>query len=212
MILDDLLPLAEKDLQSQQVDLADIDKYLSIIKNKASSENTGNTSIVNSYANMKEKHGETNGLQNMVQSMLDFQDRNIPVHEWNFEDSKGISNSSKIKVEDIMSTYIYSLGPDISCDFAKQLMLWRDIHHIPVEDTEGNLIGILTDGMIANCEDGDYISDDMKKDFVSIKAKQSISKVIEIFKSKNFTCLPVVYKQRLVGILTDKDILHVLNN
>lgn len=55
---------------------------------------------------MKEKHGETNGLQNMVQSMLDFQDRNIPVHEWNFEDPKGISNSSKIKVEDIVFTYI----------------------------------------------------------------------------------------------------------
>lgn len=91
-------------------------------------------------------------------------------------------------------------------------MLWRDIHHIPVEDTEGNLIGILTDGMIANCEDGDYISDVMKKDFVSIKVKQSISIVIEILKSKNFTCLPAIYKQRLVGILTDKDILHVLNN
>ena len=211
LILNHLLPLAETGLKGQNIDEADIEKYLSVIRNRTLTGKTGNQWIVNSYSSLKPSHGETNGLQNMVQSMLNFQNNNIPVHEWTYSDSNDIHNSSKIKVEDIMTTDIYSLGPDISCDFAKQLMEWKNIHHIPIEDTSGNLIGIITDGMIKKGKEDDFISDVMMTDFVSIEAKQTIADIIGIFQSKNFTCLPVVYKKRLVGIITDKDIKHVLN-
>jgi acetoin utilization protein AcuB len=52
----------------------------------------------------------------------------------------------KLKVEDVMSTKLTTIGPDDTIEKAAQLMLEKKIGGLPVLDEKGTLVGILTQG------------------------------------------------------------------
>ena len=43
-----------------------------------------------------------------------------------------------------MSTDLFTVKPDDLIDLAASVMDWRHIRHVPVEDDEGHLVGLVT--------------------------------------------------------------------
>ena len=43
-----------------------------------------------------------------------------------------------------MKVDIKAIGDDVSVEVAQQMMHWMHIHHLPVEDREKNLLGIIS--------------------------------------------------------------------
>jgi CBS domain-containing protein len=53
-------------------------------------------------------------------------------------------NPSEITVRDIMTAPVYTASPDWTLKEASMKMQQHNIHHMPVADEEGNLLGIIS--------------------------------------------------------------------
>jgi hypothetical protein len=76
LILDDLLPMAQRGLEQLQIDQSDIDCYLGIIETRTKHNCNGAAWQIAFAA----KYG--NDMQALTRAYLERQDSGVPVHEW----------------------------------------------------------------------------------------------------------------------------------
>jgi CBS domain-containing protein len=117
-----------------------------------------------------------------------------------------------------MSTDLFTLKPDDLIDLAASVMDWRHIRHVPVENEEGHLVGLVTHRSllrslnIANRTNDDdrptTVSEIMIENPVTVSPSTSSLEAIEIMRTNRVGCLPVVEDNQLVGIVTSYDFLE----
>ena len=69
-----------------------------------------------------------------------------PVHRWpvlEVSESDDWSQSYQT-VGQFMATDLFTVRPDDLVDLAASVMTWRHIRHVPVEDAEGRLVGLVS--------------------------------------------------------------------
>ena len=119
-------------------------------------------------------------------------------------------------VGQFMATDLFTLRPDDLVDLAASLMDWRHIRHVPVEDEDGHLVGLVTHrGLLRLLSRGSTLSDGsaltvreiMKANPTSVSSTTPTLEAIEIMRSSKIGCLPVVDDGQLVGIVTSYDFL-----
>lgn len=117
-------------------------------------------------------------------------------------------------IQTIMTKNPISLKKDSKLSEVKAIFDQNRIHHLPVVDEEGNLIGLLTtyDMWKLNLHFDEYanipVSEVMNKKVVRISADDKIGTAAELFLDKRFHALPVVDNDKLVGIVTSFDVLR----
>ncbi len=100
-------------------------------------------------------------------------------------------------------------------DIASQLVR-AGISGMPVADSEGNIVGIITEYDIVNAIlddrklDSLRASELMQKEIVTLDVEADISEVLKIFKEKHIVRVPVTENGKLVGILSRIDALKGL--
>jgi CBS domain-containing protein len=132
----------------------------------------------------------------------------------------------KAPVTTIMTENVITLKRSDSLETAEKLFKKHHIRHIPV--VSGNvIIGMLsyTDLLRISFADSVYDDDDhvdsivynmftieqvMVKKVVSVSPSNSIKEVAEILSKSEFHALPVVDKNKLVGIVTTTDLINYL--
>jgi CBS domain-containing protein len=115
-----------------------------------------------------------------------------------------------------MSTDLFTVSPDDLIDLAASVMDWRHIRHVPVEDQEGRLAGLVTHRgllrMMINTAANDSrlttVREIMIKDPVTVSPSTSSLEAMEIMRNNRLGCLPVVEGDQLVGIITSYDFLE----
>ena len=126
-------------------------------------------------------------------------------------------------VRDRMSRRVTTVRPEARLSEAAQLMRARRIRHLPVVDRAGRLVGMVTDrdlrqalfapAVQAEAEDvlevleGLSVGDIMTRGVVSIRAATSIRDAARLMYERKLGALPVVERERLVGLLTETDVL-----
>lgn len=218
LISDVLLPLAEQGLQKKGIAAKDIAYYLGIIAQRVQQEQTGSQWQVKTFRELTKKHSRSIALKKMTHQMIQYQEQNLPVGQWAMDTNKEYFQTisprhQPMRVEDVMSTDVLIVRQEDSLALVKQIMEWKNIHHIPVESKEGRLIGLITDGILArsNIEDHEqYLAKDvMIKELITADAKDSVEKAASIILQYQLSCLPVTYEGKLVGILTDRDLKNL---
>ena len=120
-----------------------------------------------------------------------------------------------------MSTDLFTLRPNDLVDLAASLMDWRHIRHVPVEDENGHLVGLVTHrGLLRllsrspNAPDGSSMTvrEIMKANPTSVTSTTPTLEAIEIMRRSGIGCLPVVDNNQLVGIVTSYDFLTATAN
>lgn len=123
-------------------------------------------------------------------------------------------------VEQIMKKKVISLTEDASIEIALKLMNEHHIRHIPIVNHENRVVGIVSDRDIRdacpsifqksldNCELGNPISRIMKRDVITGHPLDFVEEVSAIFYENEIGCLPITRSGKLVGILTETDVLH----
>ena len=93
-------------------------------------------------------------------------------------------------------------------------MDWRHIRHVPVEDADGVLVGLVTHRALLRLmssntnEPGPLtVQEIMVPNPVTVVPSTSSLDAIEIMQKQKVGCLPVVQEGRLVGIVTSYDFL-----
>lgn len=99
----------------------------------------------------------------------------------------------------------------------------KEFRHPLVTDDQGRLVGVISDRDVLRCfGPGEYPSEDvlrgvkaadiMSTDVVTIEPAAPLERAVELMFGYGISCLPVVAKERLVGILTSTDLYLVLES
>jgi CBS domain-containing protein len=156
----------------------------------------------------------------LTSAMLASQKQGQPVSRWSIIEKPEADEWEQAyrTVGQFMSTDLFTVSPDDLIDLAASVMDWRHIRHVPVEDQEGRLVGLvshrgllrmLTNGKRANSDGGaTTVREVMKSNPVTVSPATSSLEAIEIMRSNRVGCLPVVEGDQLVGIVTSYDFLE----
>lgn len=128
------------------------------------------------------------------------------------------------RVEDIMSTEVFTLVDTDTFDMVDSLMKWRRIRHVPVVNEEGLLVGLVThrdflkvaisrlaevDQLeIAKTYRSIKVSDIMQPDILAVGPGMPLAEAAQIMHENKFGCLPAVQDEKLVGIITEADFVR----
>ncbi|MFK7775275.1 MAG: CBS domain-containing protein [Saprospiraceae bacterium] len=211
LLLYKLIPQAEEGLKKSNVAPEDIEKYLGVFEKRVEAEVTGSSWTVKNFRKLSKHFGETIAEKELVKQMLEYQEENIPLHEWeNFNSKIHSISTAKSTVEDLMTKDIFSVRENVSFEFLKHILKWNNIHHLPVENKNGDLIGLITDGMVERyenefSEEPHFAKDIMLEKFVSISATTTLEQANEMMEKSDLSGVPVVYKNKLVGMITQND-------
>ncbi len=220
LVLDHLLPMAEEGLKSGGVDDEDRKRYLGVIEQRVRLGRTGSRWILASLLNLKNHGTPTERLNSITAATVARQKEGHPAHEWEPArlDEGGGWKHNYLKVEQYMTTDVLTVHPDDPVTLAAHLMEWQKIRHVPVENHDHRLVGLLSYRailrLLANekqMQDAASIpvSDIMKKDPVTVGPDMQTLRAIEIMREFGVGCLPVVRDDHLVGIVTEHDFMDI---
>ncbi|MCB9869166.1 MAG: CBS domain-containing protein [Planctomycetes bacterium] len=220
LILEQLLPRARAGLSSVGIDAADIDRYLGCIEARVERRMTGARWSLESAAAMGGKATKDQIARTLVRTAIANQLAERPLHEWEFArpEDGGDWRHSYLKVGQFMTTDLFTVHPEDVVDLAASLMDWRHIRHVPVEDSEGQLVGLVShrsllrlvgQGLSGDKDRAISVKDIMKRDPVFVTPDTPTLEAIETMREHRVGSLPVVDKGRLVGIITERDLITV---
>lgn len=130
-----------------------------------------------------------------------------------------------ITVNEIMSENVITLKASENISAARKIMNKEHIRHMPVVDDSNYPVGIITHRDILRAQDSDLsgnnhsiddehilLADIMSRE-ISYVLSQEPLRVAGLKLQKNkFGCLPVMEKDKLVGIITDYDFVGIAIN
>ena len=119
-------------------------------------------------------------------------------------------------VGQIMSTHLLTVRPEDLVDLAASMMDWEKIRHVPVEDDEGRLVGLVSHRallrLVARGQGGNEpvaVKDIMRRDPVQVSPQTPTVEAMKLMRDRAVGSLPVVEDGKLVGIVTEHDLIAV---
>ena len=220
LILKHLLPIARKGLVAQKVYKKDIDKYLSIIEARATKHMNGARWALRSFTKLKKEANNDEAVSVLTAYMHKNQKEGNPVHTWELPKLSDLKvyQPANLKVDEIMETDLITVRQEDIIEFVAEMMDWKHIRYVPVEDIKGNLVGLVTSRMLLKQftkrqrlkkQEAITVEEVMKKNPISISPEASVIDAIKIMKEKKIGCLLVVNEGELVGVVTESNFLSL---
>jgi len=219
LIKKELLPLSRKGLQQRKIHPADIDRYLSIIEERNETRQNGSTWILNSFSKLAKEGNREEITVAITSAMVANQKKEIPVHNWSLAKIEDIGDwkPTHLIVEEFMDTDLFTVHPDDIVELVADMMDWQKLRYVLVEDGKGKLTGLVSSGLLMrhmrNKDKGNskasIVKDIMVKNPIHIGPEASIKKAMEVMKSKNIGCLPVIKNGKLVGVITEHNFRRI---
>ena len=220
LILESLLPLARKGLARRNIVAADIDRFLGVIEERVESKMTGSQWVLTSLAGMKDHGTPGERLSALTAATVNRQKEGKPIATWELAtlEEAGGWKQHYLKVEQFMTTDLFTVHEDEPIDLVASLMDWERIRHVPVEDHDSRLVGLISYRALIHLlaqgrpeTDGPPVpvGDIMKKDPFTVSPETSSLEALELMRGRRIGCLPVVKDGRLVGIVTERDFMDI---
>lgn len=225
LILNELLPIAREGLALQGIDSQDISRYMDIIEARAKAHMTGARWQLRAFTKLIKSVTVDEALMTMTAAIAKNQWAEKPVHTWELPEPDALSSykPSALKVEEFMQTDLFTAHKDDVIELAAQLMDWRKIRYMPVEDAKGNLVGLITSRLLlryfSQTQKIDkkkqvLVSDIMVNEPITVTGDMALLDALKIMRSKGIGCLPVVKikeegEKELLGIITEMDFLRI---
>jgi CBS domain-containing protein len=224
LILDELLPVAEKGLRLRNINEKDIKKYLGIIEKRAMKYMNGARWQLRAFTKLKEKATDDQALSILTAAMIENQKNNIPVSDWPIPKYKELIKykPSKLLVSEFMQTDLLTVHDDDIIEFVADLLVWKKMNFALVEDDIGNLVGVVNIKNILEHlvksknlkKDGEFllVKDIMIKEPIVISPDDTIDVAVNLILKNEIQNLPVVKNNELIGVITPEDFLKITSN
>ena len=123
-------------------------------------------------------------------------------------------------IEDIMVRDVITLKKDATLQEAIDLVKQKNIRHIPIVNDEQKLIGLITDVDIRSATPSIFhinefkedlqkpVSDFMITDIYTAHPLDFVEEAAFVFYEQKISCMPVISDDKLIGIVTETDLLH----
>ena len=144
-----------------------------------------------------------------------------------------------MKTSDVMTRQVTTVHPDDTVAHAVRLMLQKRVSGLPVIDSDGRLVGIVTEGDFLRRSEigtqrkrsrwleilvghgklaeeyarshGRKIHEVMTEDPAFVTEDAPLEEVVTLMEKRRIKRLPVVHDKRLVGIISRANLLHALD-
>ncbi len=220
LILNELLPLARAGLATAGVDQSDLDRYLGVVEQRVDKEQTGAQWALSSLSAMPPEMSRASRMRALTASTLEHQWTGGPVHTWPLARTESANEwrRSYETVGQFMTAEVFTVHAEDLVDLAASVMEWERVRHIPVEDKDGHLVGIISHrdllklvarGATSKGRDGAplTVGDIMVRGLVTVGPDTKTLDAIRTMREHRVGCLPVVKGERLVGIVTEGDMV-----
>jgi CBS domain-containing protein len=152
-----------------------------------------------------------------VAATVQRQQTDRPVSEWERArlDEAKVTSKNYLKVEHYMTTDLFTVQADDAVEMVANLMIWERIRHVPVEDGDHHLVGVLTHRAVLKfvMEGGSprktSVGEIMKRDVTTVTPETPTIDALRLMRRLRVGCLPVLLDGRLVGIVTDEDFMDL---
>jgi len=120
-----------------------------------------------------------------------------------------------IPVRDRMSRPAVTIAGRASLGEALAMMVAHRIHYLPVVDDGGRLVGILNEDDVLGTRraprpDSDLVTTVMSAPVISVGPAETLAAATQLMVDRGIGALPVVDEGRVVGILTQSDVVTAL--
>lgn len=214
-----LLPLAREGLEAGNINSDDIDRYLGIIEERVETRQTGASWLLQSFNKLSNSLPTSEKLGALTAAVVKRQTEGNPVHEWSLAtaEERTTWRDNYLRVEQYMTTDLITVNEDELIDLVASVMDWQHLRHVPVEDNEHRLVGLVTRRtMMRHLASGKFREDEpvpvstiMLRDVLTVTPETRSLDAIQKMHDERISCLPVVKDNRLVGIITDRDFLEI---
>ncbi len=223
LILDQLLPLARSGLEDAGVDEQDIATYLGIVRDRVTSGRTGAQWLVRSMTGLRDGLSRAEQVTTLTAATVNRQATGAPGHEWELATMDEAKEWTKdyTRVEQYMTTALYTVNEDELVDLAAFLMDRNHIRHVLVEDGRNKLVGIVSyrsllrlmaRGTHAPAAASTPVKDIMERDPITVAPETPTLEAINTMRENRVSCLPVVKNGKLVGIVSERDFMPVASH
>ncbi len=226
LILDELLPLARKGLLDAGVDEDDSRHFLDIVQARVESGRTGAQWLLSSFNALRKTLKPEPALQALTSAMLARQDSGVPVHRW--EPVQPVEAADEADADSpvhrIMTTALHKVKVDDALDLVTHLMQWKHVGHVPVEDAQGRLAGMITRNTLLDfmLQPQEAVEPAANAEHATVRAGQlmeacprriapdtPVKDVLALMMDNPLSCLPVVEGNSIVGLVTEHDLVKV---
>lgn len=220
LILEESLGLARAGLASVGVDSSDVDDYLGVVRDRVEARQTGARWMLNSAQHMKQHSTRAEWLAALTAGMVSREKSGEPCHLWDpvhLEEGGG-GRVSYLRVEQFMTTSLFTVHEDELVDMVAFLMDRKQIRHVLVEDDAHALVGIVSyrsvlrlmaEGFDGASHDAPAVKAIMERDPISVQPDTRTLEAIDLMRQHRVSCLPVVNEGKLVGIVSERDFLPI---
>jgi CBS domain-containing protein len=220
LLRQELLPIAREGLRNAHLSAEDIDRYLDVIAARVTSGRTGSQWLLRSLAEMGDTETKDARLSALTAATVTRQWEGKPVHEWpvaRIEEGRA-KTLHDLRIEEFMTTDLFTVHPDEPLTLVVNLMDWKHVRHIPVEDEQGQLAGIVSWlEIVRHYGHGNSqpeaapvaVAAVMQPTPVTIPPETPVLDAIALMRKEQLDYLLVVKDQQLAGIVTEHDILRI---
>lgn len=220
LIKNELLPIAEAGLKHSGLDHEDIERYLTTIDKRVDSKQTGARWAIKSITEMSKDIHPDEKVRSIVAEMDHQQSLDNPIHTWPLATAAKRTDwrAGFLLIGQFMTTKLLTVRPDDSMDLAASIMDWKRVRHVPVENDEGELVGLVSHrSILKKIVDGEdhkstAISEIMNGQPIFAHPKTTTVEAIQIMRDKRISCLPVTENGKLVGVITEYDLIKVASH
>jgi CBS domain-containing protein len=217
LILEHLIPLAEAGLKRNGINDDDIKRYLGVVDARVRSGRSGARWQLSSWSALKDKATSGERSNALVAATVRRQQTGRPVAEWERArlDEVESERANYQRVDQYMTTDLFTVHESDPVEMVVNLMSWERIRHVPVEDNDHQLIGLISYRAVLRflAGGGDLaetaVQAIMKTDVTTVGPETPTIDAIHLMKKYRYGCLPVVQDGHLVGILTEEDFLNL---
>jgi CBS domain-containing protein len=217
LVLDRLMPMAEAGLYRQGIVRDDVRKYLLVIDERVRSARTGARWQFSSWNSLRDRATSGERSNALVAATVERQLTGRPVAQWERArlDEAESSNHNYLRVEQYMTTDLFTVQANDPIEIVAHLMLWERLRQIAVEDKDHHLLGIITyRAVLRHLAAGPQakqasVADLMKKEVTTVGPQTPTIEALRLMRRYRIGCLPVVQDGHLVGMVTEEDFMDI---
>ena len=214
-----LLPMAREGLEDGNIDQGDIDRYLGIIEERVKTKQTGSVWLLKSFNELSNDLPISERLSAVTSAAVKRQNSGDPVHAWEAATGEERTDfrDNYLRVEQYMSTDLITVNEDELIDLVASVMDWEHLRHVPVEDHDQRLVGLVTRRhLMRRLAGGKFrgeepvpVSSIMIDEVLTVTPETRTREAIKMMREEQVSCLPVIQDNRLVGIITERDFMDI---
>lgn len=215
LILGGLIEVAARGLERAGIAEAEASRYLTVIAERTETRRTGSEWILRALARLRGY--DATPWARLTDGIIERQRGNRPVHLWDDPavPRRSIEERLARPLGAHMKRDLVTVQESDPVTLAIRLMKWKRIRHLPVEDEDQRLVGLVTRStlfrFLARTErptsDEVAISEIMQSELVTAPAELAVADAIRLMRARGVSSLPIVEDGRLVGLVTERDFL-----